>query len=72
MQKTFQVTLPAAFFIEASQGARVNLPSKDRLFRAHDVAVAYRLAMAKVWVQLPLGALNTNALVVQLVRTPPW
>ena len=24
--------------------------------RAHDVAVAYRLAMAEVWVQLPLGA----------------
>jgi hypothetical protein len=28
--------------------------------RAHDVAVAYRLAMADVWVRLPLGALKTG------------
>jgi hypothetical protein len=31
--------------------------SKMNKKRAHDVAVAYRLAKADVWVQLPLGAL---------------
>lgn len=30
-------------------------------YRAHDVAVAYRLAMAEVRVQLPLGALANRA-----------
>jgi hypothetical protein len=44
-------------------GTRVQLPPDalvdDRPIynRAHDVAVAYRLAMADVWVRLPLGAL---------------
>ena len=37
----------------------------DRLIyeRAHDVAVAYRLAMADVWVRLPLGALVGDELI---------
>ena len=63
-----QVALRIASVNAASPGARDNLPRKVHLFCAHDVAVAYRLAMAKVWVRLPLGALSGYALVVQWLR----
>ncbi len=35
---------------------------------AHDVAVAYCLAMAEVRVRLPLGALNSGRGIVWLIR----